>query len=232
MKTLALVCLLGACGDNRVVPGFDSSFDDDQLRVFGDVKLLETVTTQTLIPGAEVCLDDVCQVTPAEATFVLTGPGAPHEATVTAHDADHLPTVIGVVGGTIGDRNLGSVFVLPQQVVTDSATAFGQDSAFDSRGMVLVLAQHFDTDPVAIEIDGITTSYLGDNGLPDPGRTTLSLGAGVVFFGVPPGEATIRSTTGTCNVNLDGWPGTSPGELRVPVLVGHVSIVHPYCVGH
>jgi hypothetical protein len=55
-----------------------------------------------------------------------------------------------------------------------------------------------------------------------------SLGVAVIFA-VPEGEVVLRSTAGRCDVGLDGWPTDEPGTIRLPVVAGSITVVHPLC---
>ncbi|MBS1123258.1 MAG: hypothetical protein H6Q90_5486 [Deltaproteobacteria bacterium] len=233
MRSIMWLSILAACGDNLAAPpGLDSTFDDPRSQFFGTVVGLQPIPGAGTLPvaGAEVCVDEICGSTNADGTFILVGGGA-HESVFLVRAPGYLPSVYAVTGGPTGDRNLGSLLALLPTTIEDSAAAFHRDPMLASRGEVLVLARQFDTGAVELAIDGVVTSYLDDNQLPDPTRTTLSKAGGASFFAVAPGEATLRSTVGTCDANLDGWHGAAPGEIRIPVIVGHLTIVQPFCVG-
>jgi len=238
MRLLAIAGLLGslvACGDNGVPVGFDSIFETPGLRVFGSVQLFEAVgTPPTPLTAIEVCLEDTCGPTNAEdASFVLDDPSAPLEAVFVADDGDpdHLPTVVGTSVGTLGERNLSTVLVFSRALVAATATAYGHEID-PTLGTVLMLAVRFDeATTIEVALDGSVPDYLGDDQLPDPGRSSLGRAGSVIFYNVAPGEATIRTTAGRCNVDEDGWPAAKQGELRVPVRADHVTLVHPYCIG-
>ncbi len=231
MRALAITLVLAACGDNRLPPpGYDSSFDDNgQLRVFGDVRLFSGPFAPTPLAGVEVCLDDTCQRTAANASFVLTAIGGTHEAVLAVHDVD-VPTLVPVVAGTLGVRNLSTVVALAPNVIATAAGSVGVDAALATHGIVVVIAERFDTGMLAIAIDGYPTYYVGASGLPDPNLTSYGTDDRALFLAVAPGEVILRSTIGHCERDQDGWPA-SAGEIRAPVVAGAVTLIRPLCIG-
>jgi hypothetical protein len=234
VKAAAVLVLVAACGDNvdRSVH-LDSAFDDHHTRFFGVINGLGPAPARTIAPvdGASLCVGDACAVSTSTGTFVLEGPGPEQEGTIVAGATGYLTTVLPVVGGAAGDRNLAQVLLVSPQLDDQAAGGFHIDPMLDTDGIVLLIPDRHDHGMIQVDIAGITTSYLDDMALPDPTRTTMSQGGGAVFYQVAPGEAVIRTTSGRCEPEATGWPGAAPGEIRVPVVAGQVTLVQPVCIG-
>jgi hypothetical protein len=234
MRWLALCALVG-CGDNTVLPGYDSSFDTDAVRFFGSVQEVTPdarppAPMLTPRPGVSVCLDDQCVVTDEDAAFVIAGPAAPAEVTIVVNTGDTVPTVVPTFSGPTLDRNVSTVAVASTAFVDEQAVIFGEPTGLDTGGIVRVFVDRHDDVELQLELDGRPARYFTDDRMPDPARTSLNQRGDAIFFSVPVGEATLRAINGTCTADLDGWQrGTN--EVRVPVIAGHVTRVRPICVG-
>ncbi len=231
MRSLALLCMLGACGDNLDGVSYESTFDDDTLRAFGEVRLFTEAGVGEAVFAAEACLDDNCTTTAADGSFVTTGEGGAHEAVFVVRFNQNVPTITGIVAGPTGDRNLATVPLLADELLASTAEVFGRELALGDHGMLLVLAQRYDAGVVEVAVDGSAVGYFDDALQPDPTLTSMSRSGGAVFYGLPPGEVVVRSVKGTCDMNLYGWPGAERGQFRVPVQVGALTFVQPFCIG-
>jgi hypothetical protein len=231
MKRLLLLGALAACGDNALPIELDSEFDTDQVRFFGSVFSIDDELAMVPLFDLPVCLDDTCTTTDDEAAFLLEGPSGQESVVIAGEGAMEVPTAIGVLGGPTLDRNLGMALVLSRALIEDAAAAYERDAGLDTGGVVLVFVMRTDDGEIQLAIGGTPAVYLDDRQQPDPGRPSLGRAGGAMFFAVPPGEATIRTTVGSCEPNFDGWPATAPGEVRVPVIAGHLTLVRPFCVG-
>jgi hypothetical protein len=231
MRSLAVLCLLGACGDNVAPVTYDSAFESDQLRAFGEVRLFTGPNMSEAVSGADACFDDTCTTSAADGSFVVTGEGGAHEAVFTARHSPNITTITGLIAGPIGDRNLSAVPLLADELLAGSAEIFGRELALADHGLILVIAVRYDAGTIELAVDGSAAGYFDDALQPDPTRTSMSRSGGVLFFGVAPGEAVLRSVKGECAVSLDGWPGAERGQIRLPVQAGAITFVRPFCVG-
>lgn len=226
-----LLGTLAACGDNAAPIEIDSPFDTERVTFFGDVLALDDTLAMAPLADLPVCLDDTCATTDEDGVFVLDGVRGEERVVIAGEAELEVPTIVGVRGGPSLDRNLGSLIVLSRALIEAGAAAYQREPGLESGGVVLFVVQRLDVGEVQVAIGDTPAVYLGDTMQPDPGRPSLGAGGGAVFYAVPPGEATIRATAGSCEANIDGWPGVAPGELRVPVRAGHLTLVRPFCIG-
>jgi len=234
VKRAIVLVMLAACGDNHHGIELDSGFDDhSHTRVFGRVLGLGPAPERMMAPvgGANLCFDADCGLSELDGTFVVAGPSPDHEGTLEISYPSFMTTIIPVVGGAAGDRNLADAFLIAPALLAQTVMGFGADAMIDTRGAVLVEATRYDDGVVQIAIDGTTISYLDNMQLPDPTRTQLAQAGGAVIFAVPPGEAVIHTTAGMCAPDVSGWPGDAPGDIRIPVVAGQFTYVRPICAG-
>jgi hypothetical protein len=232
----AMLCLLAACGDNASINyGLDAAYaDHDHSRFFGIVQGYGPAPARTIanLDGAQVCIADACTTTANSGQFVLVGTGPGVEATLVVTADMFLPTIVPVVGGAAGDRNLGPIPLISPELQAQTATVFGADPMTDSRGTVLLNAARYDMGAMQLAIDGLHTYYLDAMGNPSPTATQLSTVNDAVWYGlVPDEESVVHATAGHCDAGSSGWPGAAPGETRIPASAGSITFVSPFCYG-
>ncbi len=235
MKRMAMLVLLAGCGDNLgsdvEAPGFESSFDGDEVVYFGDVASADPPAPFMPLSGATICVagESVCTTSDGEGTFVLPAPAGDAETELVATASGRLAVHTATRPSATGDRNVGPMILIGPGTVADAAEVYDLDAPLDGAGVVLILAQPYGDDAISFEIEGATTAYIGEDILPDPERTSLSRVGVALVFGVAPGEAVLRTTSGRCDAAVDGWPGDEPNTMRLPITAGDVTIVHPLC---
>lgn len=233
MRAALVLALAAACGDNiDTSVHLDSGFaDKNHSRFFAVVHGLGPAPARMIVPvaGASICIGDACTTSSSDGTFVLVGTGPGVEATLAVSAPGYLTTIMPVVGGAAGDRNLNEVLLVAPALNDQTAAAFHVDPMLDTHGAVLLEAARNDAGKVQVGIDGLTTLYLDDQQLPDLTRTQLATGA--VFYGVAPGPAVVHTSAGRCDAATSGWPGDAPGDIRLSVVAGQLTVLDPICVG-
>ena len=237
MKRALLLLALAACGDNLGTdvadPEFASSFDGESVAYFGNVIAVAPPAPPEPIGDASVCFDgdEVCTTTDDDGGFLLTGPDDDLETVIEVTAPDVLASRIPTSPSATGDRSLSGIIMLSEDVIELRAGDFDVDPRLDERGVVLVLSTFYDDGDVELAIDDATTAYVNQSGIPDPSQTSLGPIGVAIFFDVPPGEVLLRSTVGRCDAADDGWRTDDPGTIRLPVVAGAITIVHPLCNG-
>ncbi len=235
MRRALVLLALAACGDNlgssALDPDFGSSFDDAATLYWGEVYAVAPPAPLEPIADASVCFegDGACTTTDDDGAFQLADPDAAGETVVEVSAPDTLPARIAVRHSVAGDRFIGPILMLTEDVIDLRASDFDVDPRLDSRGVVLMLGGVYGEGTVTLSIDDATTAYVGQDGIPDPSQEALGPNGVAVFFAVPAGEILLRSTAGRCEATFDGWPTGEPGTIRLPVSAGAMTIVHPLC---
>ncbi len=152
-------------------------------------------------------------------------------ATLVASADGFLTTIVPIIGGVTGDRNLSQLPLATKKLNDAAIAVFHADAMFATHGWVGMFPNRYSSGTIEIAIDGVPTYYLDDNQQPAPALTELSAGGGALFYGLLPGEAVLRTTVGNCVGVNSGWPTSAPGEIRVPVVAGQFTTVFPFCTG-
>jgi len=233
MKAAALL-VLAACGDNTSLGfGLDAAYDDRApARYFGIVQSYGPAPARTIamLDGAQVCIDDTCVTSANGGQFVLVAGKRGVESTLAISAPDFMTTIVPVVGGVAGDRNLGPIPIISPELQAQTAMVFGIDPMTDSRGTALISVARYDTGAMGVAIDGLRAYYIGATGLPAPTATELTPSNAAVFYGLDPAvESIVHGTGAHCDAGESGWTGANPGEIRIPAAAGEITFAQPFC---